>query len=276
MISDPIMTMKWLVGKLEDGWIARQIADDRGCCLGSVTNYMRKYGLKSPPGFWSTPGAQIGRPPGFKHTDKWRQGMSEKYTGEGNPFWGKKHSATTREQMSKNHADFNGDKNPFYKAWASADKEKRDEYRSSTIQAWVGKDRRCASDMARSGKAEISGTTWAGIRGGAKDRSLIFDITIGEVLALFYNQDRKCALSGIDLIMDERNGDRTASLDRIDSNGGYTIDNVQWVHKDINMAKRRMSNDEFVAMCSLVAENNFQTESGQTGYAKISSENGLP
>ena len=46
----------------------------------------------------------------------------------------------------------------------------------------------------------------------------------------------------------------TASLDRIDSLLGYTIDNVQWVHKDINRIKFDMSQCRFVELCCLIAE----------------------
>lgn len=38
------------------------------------------------------------------------------YTGEKNPFYGKKHSKKTKDIMSKNHADFTGENNPFKKA----------------------------------------------------------------------------------------------------------------------------------------------------------------
>lgn len=42
-------------------------------------------------------------------------------SGEKNPFYGKKHSDKTRQQMAENHADFNGDKNPFKKSLDNPD-----------------------------------------------------------------------------------------------------------------------------------------------------------
>jgi len=33
--------------------------------------------------------------------------------GEANPFYGRKHSADTKQKMSQSHADFHGEKNPF-------------------------------------------------------------------------------------------------------------------------------------------------------------------
>ena len=50
----------------------------------------------------------------------------------------------------------------------------------------------------------------------------------------------------------------TASLDRIDSSRGYTLDNIQWVHKDLNKMKTNYPNDYFIKMCKYVANNNKQ------------------
>lgn len=110
------------------------------------------------------------------------------------------------------------------------------------------------------GVGEISGNFWGSIcRGanGTKGRKPIeLSITIEEAWALFLKQDRKCALSGIELFFGKRNIDNTtASLDRIDSSKGYTIDNVQWVHKDVNYMKRIYSNEYFINFCKLIANN---------------------
>ena len=40
--------------------------------------------------------------------------LSSAASGDGNPFYGKKHSQETREIMSKNHANIFGENNPFY------------------------------------------------------------------------------------------------------------------------------------------------------------------
>jgi hypothetical protein len=52
---------------------------------------------------------------GYKHTIEQRQKMAKRVSGANNPFFGKKHSKIAREKMSKNHADFTGDKNPLKK-----------------------------------------------------------------------------------------------------------------------------------------------------------------
>ena len=48
-------------------------------------------------------------------------------------------------------------------------------------------------------------------------------------------------------------GGATASLDRIDSDGAYTIDNVQWIHKDINRMKSNLKQENFIEYCRLIA-----------------------
>lgn len=79
-------------------------------------------------------------------------------------------------------------------------------------------------------------------------------LTIQEAWELFLQQDRKCALSGTSLQFPKRSKDKscTASLDRIDSSKGYVLDNVQWVHKDINIMKNKFDNQYFIQICSLI------------------------
>ena len=89
-----------------------------------------------------------------------------------------------------------------------------------------------------------------------KDRTRVpVEITAKEIWDLFLKQDRKCALSGLPLTISGRSHYNDASVDRIDSSKGYTIDNVQWVHKHINFMKRTYSQDYFIEMCKKVAEN---------------------
>lgn len=97
---------------------------------------------------------------------------------------------------------------------------------------------------------------WGILIRGAKERNIPFLITREEALALFVQQDRKCALTGLKLKLNRDSNEpysaTTASLDRIDSSKGYTIDNVQWVHKVINIMKNDHSQSEFVDWCRKV------------------------
>lgn len=95
----------------------------------------------------------------------------------------------------------------------------------------------------------------------SKVNTLEFNLTPEYLLELFEKQNRKCAISEINLdIRVIKSDDLLLSLDRIDSNIGYIEGNVQWVHKDINMMKQSYSLDYFKKMCCKVAE--------QNGYSK--------
>lgn len=106
------------------------------------------------------------------------------------------------------------------------------------------------------GYEEISGSNWNHIKKGAKIRRIDFDLRIEDIWNKFIFQNRKCALSGLPITFGESNYEnRTASLDRIDSLKGYTIDNVQWVHKYINWMKNNHSQAFFIDLCAKVAIN---------------------
>lgn len=113
------------------------------------------------------------------------------------------------------------------------------------------------------GVGEISGDYWYNhvIRNANKSkgrRILEVNITKDYMWNLFLKQDRKCALSGININFPKVHKDKNynASIDRIDSSLGYIIGNVQWVDKDVNMMKRTYNNEYFINMCKLIAENN--------------------
>ena len=110
------------------------------------------------------------------------------------------------------------------------------------------------------GVGEISGNYWRNtvMRSDKSRRKIEVNIDKEYAWQLFLDQDRKCALTGLELHFSNSLGDvkTTASLDRIDSSKGYIKGNVQWVHKDINMMKRIYDQDYFIKMCKLVAENN--------------------
>jgi len=105
----------------------------------------------------------------------------------------------------------------------------------------------------------ISSVYFKSCKSGAKSRNLEFSITKEDIWNKWIEQDGKCALSGLSIRI-ERNYKKlktmTASLDRIDSSRGYTLDNIQWVHKDLNKMKTNYPNDYFIKMCKYVANNN--------------------
>lgn len=116
----------------------------------------------------------------------------------------------------------------------------------------------------------VSGTYMKVTKKGAGKRGLDFEITAEDVYNKWVEQNGKCALSGVDVFF-TRNQEtyiQTASIDRIDSKRGYTLDNIQIVHKRLNMIKSSLPEDEFVYWCHLVAKNRKITENFDT--SKIS------
>jgi len=107
------------------------------------------------------------------------------------------------------------------------------------------------------GVGDISKTYHSIVKRNAKTRNFTFDLTLEEMWNLFLKQDKRCALSNELLTFAPSSIDRnlqTASFDRIDSNQGYPINNVQWVHKDINTLKGPCPDEAFIVWCNKVAK----------------------
>lgn len=117
--------------------------------------------------------------------------------------------------------------------------------------------RKKESSPSWSGYKGISGNWWSSHvkRSSSKRADLELSITKEYAWDLFEKQGRKCALTGLDIIISD-DLTNTASVDRIDSSLGYIEGNIQWVHKDINYMKRNYSMEYFIEMCKLIAENN--------------------
>mgnify|MGYP000617897411 CR=1 FL=1 len=114
----------------------------------------------------------------------------------------------------------------------------------------------CGVEKRYKGTGNLSLTYFSCLASGAKKRNLEFAVTIQELWELFLKQEEKCALTGtiIGLSSNITAKRQTASLDRIDSTKGYTNDNVQWVHKDINKIKNNTSEELFIQMCEKIVK----------------------
>lgn len=109
---------------------------------------------------------------------------------------------------------------------------------------------------------------FSSIKNLANQRDIEFSITLEDIQTLWENQDKKCALTGVKLSFGLEyeilrnsyqrltNSSRltTASLDRIDCEKSYTLDNIQWVEKNINIFKNALNNDDFIGLCRLVTD----------------------
>jgi hypothetical protein len=116
----------------------------------------------------------------------------------------------------------------------------------------------CRSCANRRYVGKISGALFNKIKYGAMHRNILFNITHEYIWDLYTKQSGLCALTGrkIDFANSSYRqscGDTTASLDRIDSLQGYIESNVQWVHKNINIIKKNLDQEEFIKLCCEVA-----------------------
>lgn len=103
------------------------------------------------------------------------------------------------------------------------------------------------------GYKEIRGKTWSLLKRRSGCRGHSFNLDIKDAWNLFEKQERKCALTGLPILFSKCNGETTASLDRIDNSKGYDIDNIQWVHKDVNIMRNVYSIEYFIKICKLVS-----------------------
>ena len=108
------------------------------------------------------------------------------------------------------------------------------------------------------GYEDISGNFWSNLTSKADQRNIPFKITMKDAWNQFLKQDKKCMLTKWDISFSRNRFTiyNQASLDRIDSSIGYTLDNIQWLHKDVNISKWEFSVDKFVDLCHLVSDYN--------------------
>ena len=76
-------------------------------------------------------------------------------------------------------------------------------------------------------------------------------ITEEDAIEVLEKQNYKCTLTGIELTFKPI---MTASIDRIENEKGYTKENIQWVHKHINIMKHRYAQEYFINMCHMVSK----------------------
>lgn len=135
----------------------------------------------------------------------------------------------------------------------------------------TGRTKSCGCDKSRyektrgknskvfKGFEDLSGKYYGGIVRRSLEAGYETDCTAEWLWNLFIEQDKKCALTGLELTMFPSTTEfrkSSASLDRISSKQGYIMGNVQWLHRDVNMMKHVYELDYFIKMCKLIAKCN--------------------
>lgn len=109
------------------------------------------------------------------------------------------------------------------------------------------------SNKRKKNIGEMSGHFWAMIISNARKRNINFELNKIDTYNLFLEQDKKCKLSDLPIqFSNYGEKEQTASLDRIDSSRSYTINNVQWVHKNVNRIKQNLTQERFLELCKLI------------------------
>lgn len=88
---------------------------------------------------------------------------------------------------------------------------------------------------------------------GAINRNIEISINQEDLENSFKANGGICALSGVGIVMASAQF-RTASLDRIDSQKGYHLDNIQWVSKHLNVMKLDWEQKEFIQACETISK----------------------
>lgn len=84
-----------------------------------------------------------------------------------------------------------------------------------------------------------------------------FSIDVKDICYLWVKQQGNCALTGNALSTELGSGDPfLISIDRIDSNFGYTEDNIQLIGSSVNVMKSNHNQQRFIDICKLVAKAN--------------------
>jgi len=79
-------------------------------------------------------------------------------------------------------------------------------------------------------------------------------ISLEDIKDVYEKQEGRCAYTNLPLTSKPYQIN-TMSLDRIDSSKHYTVDNIQLVCKAINRMKLDHTEEQFIQLCRLVAEN---------------------
>ena len=106
-----------------------------------------------------------------------------------------------------------------------------------------------ADNPAWKGYKNIPGKVLSKLKRDANSRDILFEITLEDIQNQYEKQNKLCALTSIPIEFGVN-----ASVDRINSDKNYTVDNIQIVVNVVNIMKRDIPQDLFIILCKAVAE----------------------
>ena len=111
----------------------------------------------------------------------------------------------------------------------------------------------CVAIGRRTGSKYFSGDFLSRCKRGAKSRNIAWKLSNDELDKIIEEQNFRCNLTNELLIYGYIPlNEYTASIDRIDSTQGYVKENIQILHKDVNLAKQSLTQSEFITLCKKV------------------------
>jgi len=206
----------------------REIAKEKGCTVNCIVRHMKKHNLRANDPFHNIAGKRFDM---LKVIDM-------AYTKNGNSFWHVKCDCGTKKVVSG-----------------------RSLVRHNIVSCGCWNRSKCWK-----GVGDLSKTYWSRVVKSAIDRGIEINISMNYAWQVFEEQHGCCALSGDPIVLDRQlswhqhssGSNQTASLDRIDSSRGYVIDNVQWIHTDINKMKMNLPESRFIEWCRKITEHQYK------------------
>ena len=91
------------------------------------------------------------------------------------------------------------------------------------------------------------------IKSDAKKRNILFDLDVDILINQYHKQNGTCYYTGRPLIFEIRGREISPSVDRKDSQLGYTKNNIVWCSSIVNICKNTLNDTDFIILCKEVA-----------------------
>ena len=91
-------------------------------------------------------------------------------------------------------------------------------------------------------------------------RNKVFSICLQDITMLWNESKGLCALTGLKMTLTSSNSSYQVSMDRVDSDKGYEVGNIQLVCLGANRLKHTGTNDEALMFIRDMSRNNFRLD----------------